>query len=48
VGACNAWHEMILNSALAIDHRRFKGLLLPAGVPVMGIGDLGWNALRDL
>ena len=31
-----------------IDDRRFKGLPRPAGVPVTGIGDLGWNALRDL
>jgi D-serine dehydratase len=31
-----------------IDDRRFKGLPLPAGTPVTGIGDLGWNALRDL
>ena len=31
-----------------IDDRRFKGLPLPAGMPVMRIGDLGWNALRDL
>src|SRR4029453_3516244 len=31
-----------------IDLRRFKGLPLPADVPVMRIGDLGWNALRDL
>jgi hypothetical protein len=31
-----------------IDDRRFKGLPLPAGMPVTGIGDLGWNALRDL
>ena len=31
-----------------IDDRRFKGLPLPAGVPVTRIGDLGWNALRDL
>ena len=31
-----------------IDDRRFKGLPLPAGVPVMRIGDLGWNALQDL
>ena len=28
--------------------RRFKGLPLPAGMPVTRIGDLGWNALRDL
>jgi D-serine dehydratase len=32
----------------AIDDRRFKGLPLPAGVPVTRIGDLGWNALKDL
>jgi D-serine deaminase-like pyridoxal phosphate-dependent protein len=31
-----------------IDDRRFKGLPLPAGLPVNRIGDLGWNALRDL
>ena len=31
-----------------IDGRRFKGLPLPAGMPVTRIGDLGWNALRDL
>jgi D-serine dehydratase len=31
-----------------IDDRRFKGLPLPAGVPVTRIGELGWNALRDL
>ena len=31
-----------------IDDRRFKGLPLPAGMPVTRIGDLGWNALRDL
>jgi D-serine dehydratase len=31
-----------------IEDRRFKGLPLPAGVPVSGIGELGWNALRDL
>jgi D-serine dehydratase len=31
-----------------IDDRRFKGLPLPTGVPVSRIGDLGWNALRDL
>ena len=31
-----------------IDERRFKGLPLPAGMPVTSIGDLGWNALRDL
>ena len=31
-----------------IDDRRFKGLPLPAGVPVTRIGDLGWNALQDL
>ena len=31
-----------------IDDRRFKGLPLPAGLPVSRIGDLGWNALRDL
>ena len=31
-----------------IDDRRFKGLPLPAGMPVMRIGDLGWNALQDL
>jgi D-serine dehydratase len=31
-----------------IDDRRFKGLPLPAGVPVTRIGDLAWNALRDL
>jgi D-serine deaminase-like pyridoxal phosphate-dependent protein len=31
-----------------IDLRRFKGLPLPADVPVTRIGDLGWNALRDL
>ncbi|HEU4909208.1 MAG TPA: alanine racemase [Propionibacteriaceae bacterium] len=31
-----------------IDDRRFKGLPLPAGVPVTRIGDQGWNALRDL
>ena len=28
--------------------RRFKGLPLPAGIPVTRVGDLGWNALRDL
>ena len=28
--------------------RRFKGLPLPAGMPVTRVGDLGWNALRDL
>jgi D-serine dehydratase len=28
--------------------RRFKGLPLPAGVPVSRLGDLEWNALRDL
>jgi hypothetical protein len=31
-----------------IDDRRFKGLPLPAGMPVTSIGDLGWNALLDL
>jgi D-serine dehydratase len=31
-----------------IDDRRFKGLPLPAGMPVTRVGDLGWNALRDL
>jgi D-serine deaminase-like pyridoxal phosphate-dependent protein len=31
-----------------IDDGRFKGLPLPAGMPVMRIGDLGWNALQDL
>ena len=31
-----------------IDDRRFKGLPLPAGMPVTRIGDLGWNALQDL
>jgi D-serine dehydratase len=31
-----------------IEDRRFKGLPLPAGVPVTRIGDLAWNALRDL
>jgi hypothetical protein len=31
-----------------IEDRRFKGLPLPPGVPVTRIGDLGWNALRDL
>jgi len=31
-----------------IDDRRFKGLQLPAGMPVTSIGDLGWNALLDL
>jgi D-serine dehydratase len=31
-----------------IDDKRFKGLPLPAGVLVTRIGDLGWNALRDL
>jgi D-serine deaminase-like pyridoxal phosphate-dependent protein len=31
-----------------IDDRRFKGLPLPAGMPVTRMGDLGWNALRDL
>src|SRR5919112_1929359 len=31
-----------------IDERRFKGLPLPDGMPVTRIGDLGWNALRDL
>ena len=31
-----------------IDDIRFKGLPLPAGMPVTRIGDLGWNALRDL
>jgi D-serine dehydratase len=30
------------------DDRQFKGLPLPAGMPVGHIGDLGWNALRDL
>jgi D-serine dehydratase len=30
------------------EDRRFKGLPLPAGMPVAQIGDLGWNALRDL
>src|SRR5688572_11566535 len=30
------------------DDRRFKGLPLAAGVPVTRIGELGWNALRDL
>jgi D-serine dehydratase len=39
---------MMTEQMRPIDHRRFKGLLLPAGVPVTGIGDLGWNALRDL
>ena len=32
----------------SIDDRRFKGLPLPPGVPVSRIGDLGWNALRDV
>ena len=31
-----------------IGERRFKGLPLPAGVPLTRIGNLGWNALRDL
>jgi D-serine dehydratase len=31
-----------------IDDRRFKGLPLPVGMPLTRIGDLGWNALRDL
>jgi len=31
-----------------IGGRRFKGLPLPAGMPVTRVGDLGWNALRDL
>jgi D-serine dehydratase len=31
-----------------IADRRFKGLPLPAGIPVTHIGDLGWDALRDL
>jgi D-serine deaminase-like pyridoxal phosphate-dependent protein len=31
-----------------IDDRRFKGVPLPAGMPVTSIGDLGWSALRDL
>lgn len=31
-----------------IEDRRFKGLPLPAGMPLTSIGDLGWNALRDL
>jgi D-serine dehydratase len=31
-----------------VTDRRFKGLPLPAGVPVTRIGDLGWNALQDL
>jgi hypothetical protein len=31
-----------------IDDRRFKGLPLGACLPVSRIGDLGWNALRDL
>ena len=30
------------------DDRRFKGLPLAAGMPVTRIGELGWNALRDL
>jgi D-serine dehydratase len=32
----------------ALDDRRFKGLPLPTGMPVTRVGDLGWNALRDL
>jgi D-serine dehydratase len=31
-----------------IDGRRFKSLPLPVGMPVTRIGDLGWNAVRDL
>ena len=31
-----------------VTDRRFKGLPLPAGIPVTRVGDLGWNALRDL
>jgi D-serine dehydratase len=31
-----------------IEDRRFKGLPLPAGMPLTSIGDLRWNALRDL
>jgi D-serine dehydratase len=31
-----------------IDDRRFKGLPLPVGMPLTRIGDLGWNARRDL
>jgi len=31
-----------------IEDRRFKGLPLPTGMPLTSIGDLGWNALRDL
>src|SRR4029453_11423220 len=31
-----------------IDDRRFKGLPLPAGVPVTRIGDWGGDALQDL
>jgi D-serine dehydratase len=31
-----------------VTDRRFKGLPLPAGVPVTRIGNLGWNALQDL
>jgi D-serine dehydratase len=31
-----------------IEDRRFKGLPLPPGVHVTRIGDLGWNAVRDL
>ena len=31
-----------------IDGRRFEGLPLPVGMPVTRIGDLGWNAVRDL
>ena len=30
------------------DDRRFKGLPLPAGMPVTRIGELEWNALRHL
>jgi hypothetical protein len=39
---------MMTEQVRPIDDRRFKGLPRPAGVPVTGIGDLGWNALRDL
>jgi hypothetical protein len=31
-----------------IDDRRFKGLPLGSCLPVSRVGDLGWNALRDL
>jgi D-serine dehydratase len=39
---------MMTEQVRPIDDRRFKGLPRRAGVPVTGIGDLGWNALRDL